>query len=113
MLNAKEVAPHTFFLQPMVTMSAIRIASALNLYPRGHLLLLLRVDAVPVRELQTSLTLPHLLSADHVVSVTYSILWGIAISVNKFNFIYSKIYLCSCISTIPLQIPLHSHTSLI
>ena len=51
----------------MVTMSAIRIASALNSV--SHLLLLLRVDAVPVRELQTSLTLPHLLNADHVVSV--------------------------------------------
>ena len=70
----------------MVTMSAIRIASALNLV--SHLLLLLRVDAVTVQELQTSLTLPHLLNADLVVSVTCSILWGIAISVNKFSSLY-------------------------
>ena len=70
----------------MVTMSAIRIASALNLV--FHLLLLLRVDAVMVWELQTSLTLPHLLSADHVVSVTCSILWGMAISVNRFTSLY-------------------------
>ena len=66
----KEVATYEFFLQPMVTMFAIRIASALNLYPRGHLLLLLRVDAATVQEPHTSLTFLHQPSADHVVSVT-------------------------------------------
>ena len=52
----------------MVTMSAIRIASALNLV--SHLLLLLRVDAATLWELHTSLTFLHQLSADYVVSVT-------------------------------------------
>ena len=51
----------------MVTMYAIGIASALNL--ASHLLLHLRVDAAAVLELQTSLTLLHQPSADHVVSV--------------------------------------------
>ena len=55
------------YLQPMVTMSAIGIASALNL--ASHLLLLLRVDAAAVLELHTSLTFQHQPSADHVVSV--------------------------------------------
>ena len=54
----------------MVTMSAIRIVSALNLHSQGHLLLLLGVDVVILWELHTSLAPLHLLSVDHVVSVT-------------------------------------------
>ena len=56
----------------MVTTSAIRIVSALNLHPRGHLLLLLRVDVVTLWELHTSLTFQHQLSVDHVVSLIYA-----------------------------------------
>jgi len=55
----------------MVAMSAIGIASALNLV--SHLLLLLRVNAATLWELHTSLALLHQLSVDHVVSVTCSI----------------------------------------